>query len=93
LRLVSVMTKPRLDSMAAYAKRYFPSLPVGPSHWPGGYYLWRPTERYRVGSGTFFELLDAQLAQINGEYEYVNAVYLYHKAVAALEAAVGRPLR
>jgi outer membrane protein len=51
------------------------------------------TERYRVGSGTFFELLDAQLAQINGEYEYVNAVYLYHKAVAALEAAVGRPLR
>ncbi len=51
------------------------------------------TERYRVGSGTFFELLDAQLAQINGEYEYVNAVYLYHKAVVDLEAAVGRPLR
>lgn len=43
-----VMTKPLLDSMAAYAKRYFPTLPVGPSHGPNGYYLWRPTERYRV---------------------------------------------
>ena len=43
-----VMTKPLLDSMAAYAKRYFPTLPMGPSHGPGGYYLWRPTERYRV---------------------------------------------
>jgi len=51
------------------------------------------TERYRVGSGTFFELLDAQLQQLNTELDYVNAVYLYHKAVADLEAAVGRPLR
>jgi len=44
------------------------------------------TERYRVGSGTFFELLDAQVAQLRAESDY-------HKAVAALEAAVGRPLR
>jgi outer membrane protein len=51
------------------------------------------TERYRVGSGTFFELLDAQLAQLGAEYDYVSAIYDYHKAVAALEAAVGRPLR
>jgi len=51
------------------------------------------TERYRVGSGTFFELLDAQVAQLSAEFEYVNAVYDYHKAVAELEAAVGRPLR
>jgi outer membrane protein len=51
------------------------------------------TERYRVGSGTFFELLDAQLAALRAETDYVNAVYDYHKAVAALEAAVGRPLR
>jgi outer membrane protein len=51
------------------------------------------TERYRVGSGTFFELLDAQVAQLNAEYAYVSAIYDYHKAVAALEAAVGRPLR
>ena len=51
------------------------------------------TERYRVASGTFFELLDAQVAQLRAESDYVNAVYDYHKAVAALEAAVGRPLR
>jgi hypothetical protein len=33
------------------------------------------------------------VAQLSGEFEYVNALYDYHKAVAALEAAVGRPLR
>jgi hypothetical protein len=43
-----VPTKPLLDSMAAYAKRVFPTLPMGPSHGPNGYYQWRPTERYRV---------------------------------------------
>ncbi len=51
------------------------------------------TERYRVGSGTFFELLDAQVAALRAETDYVSALYDYHKAVAALEAAVGRPLR
>jgi len=43
-----VMTKPLIDSMAAYTKRYFPTLPVGPSHGPNGYYQWRPDERYQV---------------------------------------------
>lgn len=51
------------------------------------------TERYRVGSGTFFELLDAQVAALRAETDYIDAVYDYHKALAALEAAVGRPLR
>jgi outer membrane protein len=51
------------------------------------------TERYRVGSGTFFDLLDAQLQALRAESDYVNATYDYHKAVAALEAAVGRSLR
>jgi outer membrane protein len=51
------------------------------------------TERYRVGSGTFFELLDAQVAGLRAETDYINAVYDYHKAVSALEAAVGRTLR
>jgi outer membrane protein len=51
------------------------------------------TERYRVGSGTFFELLDAQVAALRAETDYVNAIYDYHKALATLEAAVGRPLR
>ena len=51
------------------------------------------TERYRVGSGTFFELLDAQIAALRAEQDAVNATYDYHKALAALEAAVGRSLR
>src|SRR5256884_8277413 len=48
---------------------------------------------YRVGSGTFFELLDAQVAALRAETDYINAGYDYHKALAALEAAVGPPLR
>jgi outer membrane protein TolC len=51
------------------------------------------TERYRVGSGTFLELLQAQSAQQQAEHDYVNSVYQYHGAVANLEAAVGRSLR
>jgi len=51
------------------------------------------TERYRVGSGTFFELLDAQVASQRAEADYINAIYVYHRAIASLEAAVGRPLR
>ena len=51
------------------------------------------TERYRIGSGTFFELLDAQVAAQRAEADYINAVYGYHRAIATLEAAVGRPLR
>ncbi len=50
-------------------------------------------ERYRLGSGTSLEVADAQNAVQQAEGDYVNAVYDYHKAVAALEAAVGRPLR
>ncbi len=51
------------------------------------------TDRYRLGAGTFFELLDAQVAGLRAEVEYVGAIYDYHRAVAALEGAVGRPLR
>jgi outer membrane protein TolC len=51
------------------------------------------TERYRVGSGTFFDLLDAQVATQRAEFDYVNAIYDYHKALATLESAVGKPLR
>lgn len=51
------------------------------------------TERYRVGSGTFYELLDAQLAAQRADSDYINAVYDYHKTIAGLESAVGRPLR
>ncbi|MBI1723573.1 MAG: TolC family protein [Gemmatimonadetes bacterium] len=51
------------------------------------------TQRYRVGSGSYIELLDARLAAERADADYVTAVYDYHKAVAALENAVGRPLR
>lgn len=51
------------------------------------------TERYRVGSGTFFELLDAQVAAQQAEADYINAIYSYHQAIAILESAVGRSLR
>jgi outer membrane protein TolC len=50
-------------------------------------------DRYRLGSGTALELSDAQNQVQQAEGEYINAVYGYHIAIAALEAAVGRPLR
>ena len=51
------------------------------------------TQRYRVGSGSYLELLDARLAADKADADYVGAVYDYHKAIATLETAVGRPLR
>jgi outer membrane protein len=50
-------------------------------------------EQYRVGSGSIIQLNDAQVASEQAGVSYINAVYDYHKAVAALELAVGRPLR
>ncbi|MGH7509904.1 MAG: TolC family protein [Gemmatimonadales bacterium] len=50
-------------------------------------------DRYRLGAGTALEVSDAQNAVQRAESDYITAVYDYHKAIAALEAAVGRPLR
>ncbi|MBS1241603.1 MAG: outer rane efflux protein, partial [Gemmatimonadetes bacterium] len=50
-------------------------------------------ESFRLGSGNALEVTDAQAAVARAEGDYVNAVYAYHKAIAALEYAVGRPLR
>lgn len=50
-------------------------------------------DRYRLGSGNATELSDAQNSVATAEGNYVNAVYAYHRALAALEFAVGRPLR
>ena len=50
-------------------------------------------DRYRLGAGTALELSDAQNAVQQAEGGYVNAVYAYHKAMAALEGTVGRSLR
>ncbi len=51
------------------------------------------TEQYRVGSGTFLNVLDAQAAAQQAEADYIRAVYDYHRAIVLLETAVGRPLR
>lgn len=50
-------------------------------------------DRYRLGSGTALELTDAQNAVTRAEGDYYSAVYEYHRAFVALEAAVGRRLR
>jgi outer membrane protein TolC len=46
-----------------------------------------------LGAGTALELSDAQTAVQRAEGDYITAVYDYHKAIAALEGAVGRSLR
>ncbi|MDF1502662.1 TolC family protein [Roseisolibacter sp. H3M3-2] len=50
-------------------------------------------ERYRVGAGTFIDVATARDEYARAQTDYVNAVYEYHRAFAALENAVGRPLR
>ncbi len=50
-------------------------------------------DRYRLGAGSALDVTDAENNVQRAEGDYVNAVYDYHKAVAALELAVGRPLR
>ena len=50
-------------------------------------------ERYRVGAATFLDLSDARASYARAESERINAAYEYHRAFAALESAVGRPLR
>jgi len=50
-------------------------------------------ERFRLGNGRALEVTDAQTAVLRAEADYVNAIYAYHRSIAALEYAVGRPLR
>ena len=50
-------------------------------------------ERYRVGAATFLDVVQARATYERAESDRINAVYDYHKAFAALEGAVGRPLR
>jgi len=42
-----VLTKPMIDQMAAYAKKIFPTLPMGITHGSNGF-KWRSGERYKV---------------------------------------------
>jgi outer membrane protein len=50
-------------------------------------------ERYKVGAATFLDVTTSRDSYERALIDRVNAVYDYHKAFAALENAVGRPLR
>ncbi|HEU4629509.1 MAG TPA: TolC family protein [Gemmatimonadaceae bacterium] len=50
-------------------------------------------ERYRVGASNFVELSQARDTYTRAEVDRINAIYEFHRAYAALEGAVGRPLR
>jgi outer membrane protein len=49
-------------------------------------------ERYRVGSAAFIELSDAETMKARADRAYLTSIYQFHESLAALEAAVGRPL-
>lgn len=50
-------------------------------------------ERFRVGANTFVDVTQARSDYERAETDRINAIYDFHKAFAALESAVGRPLR
>jgi outer membrane protein len=50
-------------------------------------------ERYRVGATSYIELTLAVDDYQNAENDRLRAIYQYHRDFAALEFAVGRPLR
>jgi outer membrane protein len=49
-------------------------------------------ERYRLGAAPFLELMEAESSLVTAERGYLNAVYSYLQARAALEEAVGARL-
>jgi outer membrane protein len=49
--------------------------------------------RYRVGVSSFVELVQARNDYERASTDRIAAIYDYHRAWAALESAVGRPLR
>lgn len=50
-------------------------------------------DRYRSGAVNFVDLTESRAAYERAESDRINAIFDYHKAFAALESAVGRPLR
>jgi outer membrane protein len=50
-------------------------------------------DRYSNGQATFVDLIQSRAAYERAESDRINAIYDYHKAFAALESAVGHPLR
>jgi outer membrane protein len=50
-------------------------------------------ERYKVGAATFLDVTTSRGTYEQAQIDRLNAIYDYHKAFAALENAVGHPLR
>ncbi len=50
-------------------------------------------DRYRIGMAGFIDLTQSRDAFERAESARITAIYDYHKAFAALESTVGRPLR
>ena len=50
-------------------------------------------ERYKVGAATFLDVTISRGTFEQAQIDRLNAIYDYHRAFAALENAVGRPLR
>ncbi len=50
-------------------------------------------ERYRVGAATFLDVTTARGTYAQAQLDRLSSIYNYHTAFAALESAVGRPLR
>ncbi|MEX2180357.1 MAG: TolC family protein [Gemmatimonadaceae bacterium] len=50
-------------------------------------------ERYRVGAATFLEVTSSRSDFERAQIDRLNSIYDYHRSFAALETAVGRPLR
>jgi outer membrane protein len=49
--------------------------------------------KYKAGAATYLDISDAQATYSTAENDRINAIYQFHKAFAALEGAVGHPLR
>jgi outer membrane protein len=50
-------------------------------------------QRYRLGAGSILELTQAQETKVRADFAQLDAMYAFHETLAALEAAVGIPLR
>jgi outer membrane protein len=50
-------------------------------------------ERFRFGAANSIEVTDAQTSLAKAEQAQIDAVYVFHKSLAALEALAGQPLR
>lgn len=50
-------------------------------------------QRYRLGMTNFVDLIQAETLKTQADHDYLQARYDFHSSLAALEAAVGEPLR